>query len=149
MARSHVFAGVGGYYGGNQGNLAGVFRLDADGADWTHVLTEPEAYTVFVHPRDPDLVLAGTKDGIYRSTDGGATFKRAGLSRQRHSNLVVPAGPRRSKTNARRRLAGFDLSQQRRRRDMDMASRSETAGSRQGAIRGAGDAYCTTSEQAG
>jgi hypothetical protein len=77
MARSHVFAGVGGYYGGNQGNLAGVFRRDADGADWTRVLTEPEAYTVFVHPRDPDLVLVGTKDGIYRSTDGGATFKRA------------------------------------------------------------------------
>ena len=23
MAQSHVFAGVGGYYGGNQGNLAG------------------------------------------------------------------------------------------------------------------------------
>ena len=77
MASSHVFAGVGGYYGGNQGNLAGVFRRDAAGADWQHVLTEPEAYTVFVHPRDPNLVLAGTKDGIYRSTDCGATFKRA------------------------------------------------------------------------
>jgi hypothetical protein len=43
MASSHVFAGVGGYYGGNQGNLAGVFRRDAAGADWQHVLTEPEA----------------------------------------------------------------------------------------------------------
>ena len=77
MAQSHVFAGVGGYYGGNQGNLAGVFRRDTEGADWQHVLTEPEAYTVFVHPRDPSLVLAGTKDGIYRSTDRGASFKRA------------------------------------------------------------------------
>ena len=77
MAQSNVFAGVGGYYGGNQGNLAGVFRRDADGNAWQHVLIEPEAYTVFVHPRDPSLVLAGTKDGIYRSTDRGATFKRA------------------------------------------------------------------------
>src|SRR6202451_3278681 len=77
MASSHVVAGVGGYYGGNQGNLAGVFRRDAEGADWRHVLTEPEAYTVFVHPRDPNLVLAGTKARIYRSTDGGATFQRA------------------------------------------------------------------------
>ena len=77
MAQSHVFAGVGGYYGGNQGNLAGVFRRDAAGSDWQHVLTAPEAYTVFVHPRDPSLVLAGTKDGIYRSTDHGATFTRA------------------------------------------------------------------------
>jgi hypothetical protein len=71
MAQSHVFAGVGGYYGGNQGNLAGVFRRDVGGSDWKHVLTEPEAYTVFAHPQDPSLVLAGTKDGIYRSTDSG------------------------------------------------------------------------------
>ncbi len=98
MASSHVFAGVGGYYGGNQGNLAGVFRRDAAGADWQHVLTEPEAYTVFVHPRDPNLVLAGTKDGIYRSTDGGATFKRANFPDsgvQVWSFLPDPADPKR------------------------------------------------------
>jgi len=77
VTQSYVFAGVGGYYGGNEGNLAGVFRRKADSAGWTHVLTEPEAYTVFVHPRDPSLVLAGTKNGIYQSTDGGASFKRA------------------------------------------------------------------------
>jgi len=98
MASSQVFAGVGGYYGGNQGNLAGVFRRDAEGADWQHVLTEPEAYTVFVHPRDPNLVLAGTKDGIYRSTDGGATFKRANFPDagvQVWSFLPDPADPKR------------------------------------------------------
>ena len=98
MASSHVFAGVGGYYGGNQGNLAGIFRRDAAGADWQHVLTEPEAYTVFVHPRDPSLVLAGTKDGIYRSTDGGATFKRANFPDsgvQVWSFLPDPADPKR------------------------------------------------------
>src|ERR1700733_2638468 len=98
MASSHVFAGVGGYYGGNQGNLAGVFRRDAEGTDWQHVLTEPEAYTVFVHPRDPNLVLAGTKDGIYRSTDRGATFKRANFPDsgvQVWAFLPDPADPRR------------------------------------------------------
>src|ERR1700686_2156594 len=98
MASSHVFAGVGGYYGGNQGNLAGVFRRDVSGADWQHVLTEPEAYTVFVHPRDPSLVLAGTKDGIYRSTDRGATFKRANFPDdgvQIWSVLPDPADPQR------------------------------------------------------
>jgi hypothetical protein len=98
MAQSHVFAGVGGYYGGNQGNLAGVFRRDAAGADWQHVLTKPEAYTVFVHPRDPNLVLAGTKDGIYRSIDGGATFKRADFPDsgvQVWSFLPDPADPKR------------------------------------------------------
>jgi photosystem II stability/assembly factor-like uncharacterized protein len=77
MAQSHVFAGVGGYYGGNEGKLAGVFRRAVDSATWEHALKEPETYTVFVHPRDPNLVFAGTADGVYRSTDGGATFKRA------------------------------------------------------------------------
>jgi photosystem II stability/assembly factor-like uncharacterized protein len=77
MAQSHVFAGVGGYYGGNEGNLAGVFRRDSEAGDWQHVLREPEAYTVFVHPHDANLVLAGTKDGIYRSTDKGLSFRRA------------------------------------------------------------------------
>jgi hypothetical protein len=33
VTQSHVFAGVGGYYGGNEGNLAGVFRRKADGAE--------------------------------------------------------------------------------------------------------------------
>src|ERR1700730_11314773 len=74
---SHVFAGVGGYYASKQGGLAGVFRCAADGADWTHVLSEAEAFTVFVHPRDPDLVFAGTADGVYRRTDRGLTFRRA------------------------------------------------------------------------
>jgi len=98
MAQSYVYAGVGGYYGGNEGNLAGVFRRDAEGAEWLHVLTEPEAYTVFVHPRDPNLVLAGTKDGIYRSTDRGATFQRANFPDrgiQIWSFLSDPADPKR------------------------------------------------------
>ena len=78
MAQSYVFAGVGGYYGAkDKGGAAGVFRRDAAGSDWQHVLSDLEAYTVFAHPRDPDLVFAGTADGVYRSTDRGATFKRA------------------------------------------------------------------------
>jgi hypothetical protein len=98
MAQSYVYAGVGGYYGGNEGNLAGVFRRDTDGSEWTHVLSKPEAYTVFVHPRDPNLILAGTKDGIYRSTDRGATFKRANFPDsgvQIWSFLPDPSDPRR------------------------------------------------------
>ena len=54
-----------------------MFRGTSGGGDWQHALSDPEAYTVFVHPCDPNLVFAGTADGIYRSTDRGATFKRA------------------------------------------------------------------------
>ncbi len=112
MAQSYVYAGVGGYYGGNEGNLAGVFRRDAEGSEWTHVLTEPEAYTVFVHPRDPNLILAGTKNGIYRSTDRGATFRRANFPDSGVQIWSFLPDPARSAARARRRLAGFDLSQQ-------------------------------------
>jgi photosystem II stability/assembly factor-like uncharacterized protein len=74
---SCVFAGVGGYYASKQSGLAGVFRRAADGSDWKHALSEIEAFTVFVHPRDPTLVFAGTADGVYRSTDRGQNFRRA------------------------------------------------------------------------
>jgi photosystem II stability/assembly factor-like uncharacterized protein len=77
MAQSHVFAGVGGYFGGTQGNLKGVFRSAADASQWQHALSEVEAFTVFVHPRDPNLVFAGTADGVFRSTDRGQNFRRA------------------------------------------------------------------------
>ena len=46
------------------------------GGDWQHVLGTVQAYTVFVHPKDPETVLAGTNDGVWRSTDRGATFER-------------------------------------------------------------------------
>jgi photosystem II stability/assembly factor-like uncharacterized protein len=73
---SYVFAGVGGYYASKQGGLAGVFRCAADDTDWKHILSEVESFTVFVHPHDPNLVFAGTADGVYRSTDRGQNFRR-------------------------------------------------------------------------
>jgi photosystem II stability/assembly factor-like uncharacterized protein len=78
VTQSYVFAGIGGYYGNpdNRGK-AGVFRRPADGAAWEHVLAEHETFTVFVHPRDPNLVFAGTADGVWRSTDRGTSFQRA------------------------------------------------------------------------
>src|SRR5436305_2102815 len=77
MVSSCVFAGVGGYYANKQTGLSGVFRRAADSGDWEHALSDIEAFTVFVHPRDPNLVFAGTADGVYRSTDRGETFRRA------------------------------------------------------------------------
>jgi photosystem II stability/assembly factor-like uncharacterized protein len=99
MAQSYVFAGVGGYYGTkDKSGKAGVFRRDAAASDWDYVLKDLEAFTVFVHPRDPRLVFAGTADGVYRSTDHGATFKRASFPDQKvqvWSFMVDPADPKR------------------------------------------------------
>src|SRR6516162_10002999 len=66
-----------------------------DGSDWKHALSESEAFTVFVHPHDPNLVFAGTADGVYRSTDGGLSH-RCRLSdflTSHHSTLIaIPSG---------------------------------------------------------
>ena len=77
VAPSYVFAGVGGYYASKQSGLAGVFRRATDGTDWKHALSEVETFAVFVYPHDPNLVFAGTADGVYRSTDRGQNFRRA------------------------------------------------------------------------
>lgn len=77
-AQSHVYAGVAGYVGRPeaQGDV-GVFRRAADGGSWVHVLRDLETFTVAVHPTDPAVVLAGTADGVWRSTNRGESFARA------------------------------------------------------------------------
>ena len=75
---SYLYAGVAGYVGRPEAiGKVGVFRRDAAGGEWSNVLPDIETYTVNVHPTDPATVLAGTKNGIFISTDRGATFKRA------------------------------------------------------------------------
>jgi photosystem II stability/assembly factor-like uncharacterized protein len=74
---SNVYAGVAGYFGNKDAKgKVGVFRRGANNGDWQHVLGTVQAYTVFVHPKDPETVFAGTNDGVWRSTDRGATFRR-------------------------------------------------------------------------
>ena len=76
--RSHIYAGVAGYVGraGEKGKV-GVFRRAAAGGEWQHVLADLETHALLVHPTDLNVVFAGTADGVWRSTDRGATFQRA------------------------------------------------------------------------
>ena len=74
---SNIYAGVAGYFGKpDQTGKSGVFQRAAKGGDWKHVLGSCEAYTVFVKPDNPEIVFAGTNDGVWRSTDRGNSFKR-------------------------------------------------------------------------
>jgi photosystem II stability/assembly factor-like uncharacterized protein len=95
---THLFAGVAGYFGRqNQGGLTGVFRRDVAGGDWQHVVKDVEAHTVMVHPNDPSQVFAGTTDGVWRSTDAGATWARTNFpdeNMQIWSIMVDPADPK-------------------------------------------------------
>lgn len=93
--RTNIFAGVAGYVGRpDQAGGVGLFRRAAEGGTWDHVLTHLEAYAVSVHPKDPAVVFAGTADGVWRSTDRGATFKRTGFPDQGKQiwSFLVDAG---------------------------------------------------------
>ncbi len=96
---SNIFVGVAGYFGKpDQTGKVGVFRRSTAGGDWQHVLGSVEAYTVVVHPGDSSTVFAGTSDGVWRSTDAGATFKRTAFpdaNRQVWSFLVDARDPKR------------------------------------------------------
>ncbi len=75
--QTNIYAGVAGYFGKpDHPGRVGIFRRSAKGGDWQHVLGTVQTFTVFVHPTDPTTVFAGTKDGVWRSTDAGATFRR-------------------------------------------------------------------------
>ena len=60
----------------DQKGTVGVFARPAETGRWEHVLTGHETYTVNVHPTNPNVVFAGTADGVYRSTDRGKSFQR-------------------------------------------------------------------------
>ena len=104
--QSNIFAGVAGYVGRpDETGKIGVFRRAAAGGEWQHVLTHLETHTVLVHPTDPNIVFAGTQDGVCRSTDRGKTFKRANFpdkGMQIWSFLVDAGTPGASMPAARR-----------------------------------------------
>ena len=76
-SKSNVYAGVAGYVGrADQKGSVGVFSRQADTGRWDHVVKDIEAYTVNIHPTNPNVVFAGTADGVYRSTDRGKSFQR-------------------------------------------------------------------------
>ena len=61
--------------------LRGLFRRNTgEDGGWTHLdrgLPENgDINAIAVDPRDPDVVLTGAEDGIYRSADGGALWER-------------------------------------------------------------------------
>ena len=78
-SQANVYASVAGTVGRSDKDpgAVGVFRRPAETGVWEHVLGAFSSNVVHVHPTDPNIVFAGTHDGVYRSTDRGKTFKRA------------------------------------------------------------------------
>ena len=81
----------------------GVWRTDNDGTTWQPVFEHEGSYsigTVVIDPNHPNVVWVGTGennsqrsvsygDGVYRSEDGGKTWKNMGLKKSEHIARIV------------------------------------------------------------
>lgn len=88
----------------------GVFKTVNNGATWLPVFEKQASYSigyVTLDPKNPNTVWVGTGesnsqrsvaygDGVYRSDDGGATWKNMGLRKSEHIGKIV-VDPRDSK----------------------------------------------------
>lgn len=81
---TRIFAG-GAYYKTRTGQqyIGGFFRTTPDDGKWqslTQGLPENvEARVIAIHPKNRDVIYAGTQDGPYRSTDGGDNWEKLGF----------------------------------------------------------------------
>jgi len=81
----------------------GVWKTINSGTTWTPIFDRQPSYSigcVTLDPRDPLVVWVGTGennsqrsvsygDGVYKSTDGGATWKNVGLKDSQHIGKIV------------------------------------------------------------
>ncbi|HEX2251684.1 MAG TPA: glycosyl hydrolase [Thermoanaerobaculia bacterium] len=88
----------------------GVWKTDNAGTTWTPIFDDQGSYsigTVVLDPNDPLTVWVGTGennsqrsvgygDGVYKSVDGGTTWKNVGLGKSEHIGKIV-VDPRDSK----------------------------------------------------
>ena len=96
--QNFLFAGIAGHARGPEDKyLLGTFRRDTGGCEWEHVLTGAETFTVLVHPVNPNLVFAGTSDGVYFSVNRGETFQRAAFPEPGFQVWSILVDPRNSR----------------------------------------------------
>jgi photosystem II stability/assembly factor-like uncharacterized protein len=81
---TRVYAGAGHWVSGaGERSTGGLFRRYAGDGEWQPLAAglpeRVEARAFVVHPREPDVLYAGTQDGPYRTTDGGARWERLGF----------------------------------------------------------------------
>jgi photosystem II stability/assembly factor-like uncharacterized protein len=92
-----IYVAAAGYFGRQDAGKVGVFRRAPNVGAWQHVLPDVDAYALLVHPTEPELVFAGTADGVWCSTDRGATFRRTAFpdrGKQVWSLLLDARNPR-------------------------------------------------------
>jgi photosystem II stability/assembly factor-like uncharacterized protein len=94
LNRNHYFAAAG---------SGGVWKTTNGGTTWTPVFDDQGSYsigTVLLDPKNPNIVWVGTGennsqrsvgygDGVYRSDDGGRSWKKMGLEHSEHIGRIV------------------------------------------------------------
>src|SRR5262249_18284324 len=92
--RSHFYAAVA---------SGGVWKTTNGGTTWAPVFDNEGSYSigfVALDPQDPHVVWVGTGennsqrsvgygDGVYRSADGGKSWKKVGLARSEHVGKIL------------------------------------------------------------
>ena len=76
---------------------ASIWRSDDGGDSWTRSKgerpklpwSELQCFDLAIHPKDPQVVYAGTNDGVYRSDDRGASFERLDSALNDYDGVVA------------------------------------------------------------
>lgn len=80
---TRVYVGAGHWVTGGRRHPGGLFRRSPGDGPWQALTAglpeQVEARALAVHPREPDVMYAGTQDGPYRTTDGGERWERLGF----------------------------------------------------------------------
>ncbi len=78
--QSYVYAGLAGETVPGREVRTGLYRSPRGEGSWESITdglpSEPQVRALAVHPTQPNVVLAGTQDGIYRSDDHGGHWQR-------------------------------------------------------------------------
>jgi photosystem II stability/assembly factor-like uncharacterized protein len=80
---TRIFSGAGHWVENDKRFPGGLFRTSPGEGKWQALSRglpqNLEVRAIAVHPREPDVIYAGTDDGPYRSTDGGDRWERLGI----------------------------------------------------------------------
>jgi photosystem II stability/assembly factor-like uncharacterized protein len=79
-SQSYLYIGLAGETVPGREVRTGLYRSLAGEGSWESITaglpSEPQVRALAVHPKQPNVVLAGTQDGVYRSDDHGGHWER-------------------------------------------------------------------------
>jgi len=85
----------------------GVWKTTNSGTTWEPIFDKQDSYSigcVVLDPSNPEIVWVGTGenvggrhvafgDGVYKSSDGGSSWKNMGLEESQHVSEIIVGGP--------------------------------------------------------